>query len=178
MAKRYHWRRATNVMPSKGMRTVGEVEKSLASRFHSVCIRISAWSLRLTVLNSLAVGLADSGLTWNLAQLDHPELEHSHAPKQNAKWWCWCFFQYEVETISLLQCKELRCRAWDEASNCQPANLTWNVMGMGNNPHFRVEIHPETLPSGGFGLRFVHPTTAGPTSAPDGTTTSGGCERL
>ena len=25
---------------------------------------------------------------------------------------------------------------------------------MGNNPHFRVEIHPATLPSG-FGLRFV-----------------------
>jgi nitrate reductase (NAD(P)H) len=89
----------------------------------------------------------DVGVTWELAQLRHPEFEESYAPRQNSKWWCWCFFQYEVQTISLLQCKEIRCRAWDEASNCQPANLTWNVMGMGNNPHFRVEVHPESLPS-------------------------------
>jgi len=32
---------------------------------------------------------------------------------------------------------------------------------MGNNPEFRVEIHPTTLTTG-FGLRFIHPTIAGP----------------
>ena len=123
--------------------------------------------------------------------------------------------------LLLMQCKELRCRAWDESSNVQPANLTWNLMyaqlfrapsrpcllccaervslslasvfvcysntkgesadgrcccvgrGMGNNPHFRVEIHPATLPSG-FGLRFVHPTIAGPVKDEKGDLVSGG----
>eukprot|EP01051_Picozoa_sp_SAG22_P003114 SAG22_NODE_147_length_17533_cov_46.384536_13_plen_398_part_00 len=117
----------------------------------------------------------DLGLSWHLAKLSHPEVEQSHAPRQNSKYWCWCFFEYTVETISLVQCKEIRSRAWDEASNCQPANLTWNLMGMGNNPHFRVEVHPQTLQSGGFGLRFVHPTSAGPTTDPaTNKATSGG----
>ena len=44
---------------------------------------------------------------------------------------------------------------------------------MGNNPHFRVEIHPATLPSG-FGLRFVHPTIAGPVKDEKGDLVSGG----
>ena len=130
------------------------------------------------------------------------------APETNNKWWCWCFWSLQLPVLLLMQCKELRCRAWDESNNCQPANLTWNLMcaqpplllpvqsglsregespsasvyllpqlessgclgaeaaacagrGMGNNPEFRVEIHPTTLTTG-FGLRFIHPTIAGP----------------
>lgn len=37
------------------------------------------------------------------------------------------------------------------------------VQGMMNNCVYRVKIHPQPLPSGGFGLRFEHPTVAGPT---------------
>ena len=116
----------------------------------------------------------DSGSTWNLCDIEYPELEHSYAPKTNNKWWCWCFYSIEVPLLMLMQCKELRCRAWDESSNLQPPNLTWNLMGMGNNPHFRVEIHPVNLASGGFGLRFVHPTVAGPVKDAEGKLVSGG----
>ena len=41
--------------------------------------------------------------------------------------------------------------------------FTWNLLGMMNNCVYRVKIHPEALPGGGFGLRFEHPTVAGPT---------------
>ena len=50
------------------------------------------------------------------------------APETNNKWWCWCFWSLELPVLLLMQCKELRCRAWDESSNVQPANLTWNLM--------------------------------------------------
>ena len=50
------------------------------------------------------------------------------APETNNKWWCWCFWSLELPVLLLMQCKELRCRAWDESNNCQPANLTWNLM--------------------------------------------------
>mgnify|MGYP006983422624 CR=1 FL=1 len=40
--------------------------------------------------------------------------------------------------------------------------FTWNLLGMMNNCVYRVKIHPEALPGGGFGLRFEHPTVAGP----------------
>ena len=116
----------------------------------------------------------DCGSTWNLCEVEYPELEHSYAPKINNKWWCWCFFSIEAPMLMLMQCKELRCRAWDESSNLQPADLTWNLMGMGNNPHFRVEIHPVSLSNGGFGVRFVHPTMAGPVTDEEGKLVSGG----
>ena len=50
------------------------------------------------------------------------------APETNNKWWCWCFWSLQLPVLLLMQCKELRCRAWDESNNCQPANLTWNLM--------------------------------------------------
>ena len=53
---------------------------------------------------------------------------------------------------------EICLRAWDEAQNCMPDTPTWNVMGMMNNPWYRVRVH-----SAGHGiLRFEHPTQAGP----------------
>jgi nitrate reductase (NAD(P)H) len=41
--------------------------------------------------------------------------------------------------------------------NTQPAMITWNVMGMMNNCHFRVLIHPHTDEQGNIGVRFQHP---------------------
>jgi hypothetical protein len=40
-----------------------------------------------------------------------------------------------------------------------PERPTWNVMGMLNNPWYRIRVH--ALPNGGF--HFEHPTIAGPT---------------
>ena len=49
-----------------------------------------------------------------------------------------------------------------ESSGCLGAEAAACAgRGMGNNPEFRVEIHPTTLTTG-FGLRFIHPTIAGP----------------
>uniref|UniRef100_A0A7S3EBA6 Nitrate reductase n=1 Tax=Rhodosorus marinus TaxID=101924 RepID=A0A7S3EBA6_9RHOD len=107
----------------------------------------------------------DGGKIWELCDVTYPEEEYSHTP-QFGKYYCWCFWTLKVNTSKFLECGmgygELCCRAWDEANNAQPATLTWNLMGMGNNPHFRVKIHPETTENG-FSLRFEHPTVAGPT---------------
>ena len=46
--------------------------------------------------------------------------------------------------------------------NWQPFELTWNVMGMGNNPHFKVNVHPYQTAEGDPALWFEHPTIAGP----------------
>ena len=59
------------------------------------------------------------------------------------------------------------CRAWDEGNNTQPRDLTWNLMGMGNNPWFRIKTH--VSPKGPGGERWVqceHPTE--PASKPGG----------
>jgi len=50
-------------------------------------------------------------------------------------------------------CEEICCRAWDSNQNCQPVQLTWTVMGMLNNPIYRIKIHRE-----GSRMWFEHPT--------------------
>mmetsp|Transcript_4059 Transcript_4059/g.7111 ORF Transcript_4059/g.7111 Transcript_4059/m.7111 type:complete len:889 (-) Transcript_4059:1473-4139(-) len=107
----------------------------------------------------------DGGRVWELCNVDRPEEKFSHTT-QYGRYYCWAFWTYKVQTKRFLETAmgsgELLCRAWDESNNTQPANLTWNLMGMGNNPHFRVKIHPETSLAGEFRLRFEHPTVAGP----------------
>ena len=39
--------------------------------------------------------------------------------------------------------------------------LTWNLMGMMNNPHYRVKVHAATTPEGLLAMRFEHPCLAG-----------------
>lgn len=110
----------------------------------------------------------DGGLTWRLCDLDYPEERHSFAPS-NGKYWCWMFWEYTVDKFEFFNCAtnagELRVRAWDVSSNTQPNSLTWNLMGMGNNCHFRVKVKPVANPAPGspFALEFLHPTVPGPT---------------
>lgn len=108
----------------------------------------------------------DGGLTWNLCKLDYPEEKYSHAPKYGM-YYCWMFWEYTVDKFMFLNTAtssgELRCRAWDEASNTQPKDITWNLMGMGNNCHFTVKVIPKQS-SGTFVLEFLHPTVPGPAS--------------
>ena len=65
----------------------------------------------------------DDGKTWMLCDLKHPE-----QPTRYGKYWCWCFWQINLEMMELLKCKEIVVRAWDVAMNTQPQHLTWNVM--------------------------------------------------
>lgn len=108
----------------------------------------------------------DGGLTWKLCKLDYPEERYSHAPKYG-KYYCWMFWEYTVEKFVFLHAAtssgEIRCRAWDEANNTQPKDITWNLMGMGNNCHFTVKVKPEQS-FGSFMLEFLHPTVPGPAS--------------
>ena len=100
----------------------------------------------------------DQGKTWELCDLEH--LPPNHAGKH----WCWCHWKFEAPIKYMLAAanSHVRVRAWDQTSNTQPFELTWNVMGMGNNPHFKVNVHPYQTADGDPALWFEHPTIAGP----------------
>ena len=63
--------------------------------------------------------------------------------------------------MRLLKAKSIVCRAW-QGVNTQPKELTWNLLGMMNNCHFKILLHTERNAEGHFGVRFEHPTQAGP----------------
>lgn len=95
----------------------------------------------------------DGGETWKLCTVNRPE-----KPTKYNKHWCWCFWELDVELMELLPAKEIAVRAWDEAMNTQPKDLTWNVMGMMNNCWFRVKLNVCKPHQGEIGLMFEHPT--------------------
>ncbi len=99
----------------------------------------------------------NGGDTWDLTTLKHlPDSEGGYN-------WCWCFWTFEADLSQLFAAAngDVRVRAWDSGSNTQADRLTWNVMGMGNNPHFKVRVHPYKTDKG-LALWFEHPTIPGP----------------
>jgi len=98
----------------------------------------------------------DGGVHWELATLDRKE-----KPTDHEMYWCWVWWTYKVRVADLVGCKEIMCRAWDEANNCQPNDPTWNLMGMGNNQVFRIKVHMDKTASGEHVFRFEHPTQPG-----------------
>ena len=96
----------------------------------------------------------NSGAVWMLANLVITE-----RPSKYGKFWCWCQWTLEVKTELLLCASELVIRAWDEGHNTQPDKPTWNLMGMLNNPWFRIKIHKSH--SSPTSIVFEHPTLAG-----------------
>lgn len=107
----------------------------------------------------------DRGKTWQLANVSYPEDEYRMAPENeqlyggrlDMSWretcFCWCFWNLEIPIASLQQADDIVVRAMDEAMMVQPRDMYWSVLGMMNNPWFRVVIHKEA-----HGLRFEHPT--------------------
>jgi hypothetical protein len=57
------------------------------------------------------------------------------------KHWCWVFWSFNVQTVEFARASEVLVRAWDSSMNTQPSHLTWNLMGMMNNCHFRIKLH-------------------------------------
>jgi len=102
----------------------------------------------------------DGGRSWELTELTRPEDEIA-AARGTDKHWCWSWWETEVATERLQSCEEILCRAVDSNQNMQPANLTWNVMGMMNNCLFRVKVHRLSDPKFGPALWFEHPTMPG-----------------
>ncbi|CAN0009347.1 unnamed protein product, partial [Phaeothamnion confervicola] len=106
----------------------------------------------------------DGGETWELAELQIPE-----RPRHMGRYWCWVFWEFPVEVLRLVGCRDIVCRAW-QGQNTQPGNLTWSVLGMMNNCWFRVKVNPARLAAdptavgdaaaGGsaLALSFEHPT--------------------
>ncbi|KAJ1562377.1 hypothetical protein HK096_010633 [Nowakowskiella sp. JEL0078] len=135
----------------------------------------------------------DSGKSWKLTTL-HPYpkpagdfipgkggKKDSYLRHRGTRNWCWSFWSYTVEDfVEILLgngkniklehqwLKEICFRALDDGQNVQPDKPTWNLMGMFNNPWFRVRSHITVSKSeNGVNLlevEFEHPTTVDPNS--------------
>ncbi|KAI0380098.1 hypothetical protein F5Y04DRAFT_258302 [Hypomontagnella monticulosa] len=107
----------------------------------------------------------DKGKTWILANVTYPEDEYRLAPdgeelfggRLDMSWrescFCWCFWYLDMPVSLLQTADDILVRAMDESMMVQPRDMYWSVLGMMNNPWFRVVIHKE-----GHALRFEHPT--------------------
>ena len=105
----------------------------------------------------------DQGRTWRLANIVYPEDRYRDAEQElfdgriDMSWrescFCWCFWRLSIPVSDLAEAKDLLVRAMDESMNIQPRDMYWSVLGMMNNPWFRITIIRE-----GNSLRFEHPT--------------------
>jgi nitrate reductase (NAD(P)H) len=105
----------------------------------------------------------DKAKTWRLADIEYPEDRYRNVETDLFggsldMWWretcfCWCFWSLNIPTSELAGAKDILVRAMDESMNMQPRDMYWSVLGMMNNPWFRVAIIKE-----GDALKFEHPT--------------------
>ena len=105
----------------------------------------------------------DKGRSWRLADIDYAEDRYRTVERElfggrlDMSWrescFCWCFWTLDIPMSELKDAKDILVRAMDESMNVQPRDMYWSVLGMMNNPWFRVTIARE----GDF-LRFEHPT--------------------
>ena len=105
----------------------------------------------------------DKGRSWRLAKIEYPEDlyreidHHLFGGRLDMSWkescFCWAFWSLDIPVSELAEAKDILVRAMDESMNVQPRDMYWSVLGMMQNPWFRVTISKE----GDF-LRFEHPT--------------------
>ncbi|KAK3670365.1 hypothetical protein LTR78_009718 [Recurvomyces mirabilis] len=106
----------------------------------------------------------DKGKTWRLAKIDYAEDRYREAgPRQlcggeldmelRENSFCWCFWNLDIAVSELSEVGDIFVRAMDESMNLQPRDMYWSVLGMMNNPWYRITIAKE-----GDYLRFEHPT--------------------
>ncbi|EEQ28849.1 hypothetical protein McanMca71_001087 [Microsporum canis] len=105
----------------------------------------------------------DSGKTWRLSSIQYDEdryratSQYLYGGQLDLSWretyFCWCFWSLEVQTHELETADSIVVRAMDESLNIQPREMYWSVLGMMNNPWFRITISKEN----GV-LKFKHPT--------------------
>ncbi|TIA21839.1 nitrate reductase [Aureobasidium pullulans] len=106
----------------------------------------------------------DKGKSWRLANVDYAEDRYRDAGpvdlyggRLDMEWrescFSWAFWNIDIPVDDLKDAKDIMCRAMDESMNVQPRDMYWSVLGMMNNPWFRIAIHREN-----DYLRFEHPT--------------------
>ncbi|KAI6712735.1 hypothetical protein PZA11_002027 [Diplocarpon coronariae] len=108
----------------------------------------------------------DKGKSWTLANIryheddyrDHSsEVEMLFGGKLDMEWretcFTWCFWEIDMKVDDLKHAGDIMVRAMDESMNVQPRDMYWSVLGMMNNPWYRV-----TITNGGTSLHFEHPT--------------------
>ncbi|KAI4162257.1 MAG: hypothetical protein LQ342_004125 [Letrouitia transgressa] len=105
----------------------------------------------------------DKGKSWRLAHIEYLEDRYRDAEQDlfqgrlDMSWrescFCWCFWSLDIPVQELANASDMIVRAMDESMNVQPKDMYWSVLGMMNNPWFRVTISTE-----GDSLRFEHPT--------------------
>ncbi|KAI9715824.1 MAG: hypothetical protein M1828_000565 [Chrysothrix sp. TS-e1954] len=107
----------------------------------------------------------DRGRSWRLANCRYPEDAYRdidedieiYGSQLDTSWreasFCWCFWELDIPVADLADAKDMLVRCMDESMQAQPRDMYWSVLGMMNNPWFRVTINRE-----GDYLRFEHPT--------------------
>lgn len=106
----------------------------------------------------------DKGKTWRLANIDYQEDKYRayedsklFGGRLDMDWretsFCWCFWNLDIAVAELQEASDMVVRVMDEAMCIQPRDMYWSVLGMMNNPWFRIVIHKEN-----HMLRFEHPT--------------------
>lgn len=102
-------------------------------------------------------------IAWRLANIEYPEDKYREyesdlfGGKVDMFWretcFCWCFWNLEIPIPDITDSDAILVRAMDEALSIQPRDMYWSVLGMMNNPWFRVAIIKD-----GDTIRFEHPT--------------------
>lgn len=105
----------------------------------------------------------DKGRSWRLADIDYVEdryrkvEQNIYGGRLDMSWretcFCWCLWSLDIAVSELADTSDLLVRAMDESMNIQPRDMYWSVLGMMNNPWFRV-----TVSRAGEYLKFEHPT--------------------
>ena len=105
----------------------------------------------------------DKGRTWRLSDIDYPEDRYREADinlyggRLDMTWrescFCWCLWSIEIPIAEFSTASDLLVRAMDDSMSVQPRDMYWSVLGMMNNPWYRLTITKE-----GDSLLFEHPT--------------------
>ncbi|KAJ5729053.1 Eukaryotic molybdopterin oxidoreductase [Penicillium malachiteum] len=105
----------------------------------------------------------DKGKSWRLADIEYAEDKYRDFEGElfggKVDMWkretcfCWSFWSLKIPVSDLENSSALLVRAMDEGMMAQPRDMYWSVLGMMNNPWFRVTITKE-----GNRLKFEHPT--------------------
>ncbi|KAJ5752889.1 Eukaryotic molybdopterin oxidoreductase [Penicillium odoratum] len=105
----------------------------------------------------------DKGKSWRLAKIEYAEDKYREFEGdlfggkvdmwKRESCFCWSFWSLQIPVFDLENSSALLVRAMDDGMMTQPRDMYWSVLGMMNNPWFRIAITKE-----GNRLKFEHPT--------------------